>query len=97
MPHLENELTKLANATCFAKFDLSRGYWQFELEAPSQETQSFIIPDGAFSLRVLHGTINAVTYLQSTLARFLPRKLNKSILFWLDDVLIYSSSVDGLL
>jgi len=98
MPNLEQELTKLGSSKWYATFDLSHGYWQFGLHPDSQECQSFVTPDGIFTpTRVLHGTTNAVTYLQSTLAEIIPPELRSSILFWLDDILLHSPTVTGLL
>lgn len=93
MPNIENELTNLGDAKCFALFDLSHSYWQFMLDRRAQPLQSFITPDGIFSpTRVLHGTIHAVTYLQSTLSAHLPASLKNNLLFWLDDILLYDTS-----
>ena len=64
MLNLEHELTKLTGSRYYATFDLSHGYWQFELDKDSQDKQSFIIPDWIYSpTPVLHGTTNAVTHL----------------------------------
>jgi len=68
MPNIEHELTRLSASRYYATFDLSHGYWQLELDPASRTLQSFITPDGIFSpTRVLHGTTNAVTHLQSSL------------------------------
>jgi len=98
MPNLEQELSKLAGSRFFATFDLSNGYWQLPLDRRSQELQSFVTPDGVFTpTRVLHGTSNAVTHLQSALVGILPSKLRQHLLFWLDDILLHHSTADGLL
>lgn len=98
MPNLENELTKLNKASCFAKFDLSLGYWQIPLERSSQESQSFVIPDGIFTpKRVLHCTTNAVTNLQSWFQEIIQPSLKKNDLYWLDGVIMYGSSLTELI
>jgi transposase InsO family protein len=98
MPHLEHELPKLSASQFFATFDLSHGYWQLELDESSQQLQSFITPDGIYTpTRVLHGTTNAVTHLQSSLAEAVPPTLRQFLLHWLDDVLLHHSTVEGLL
>ena len=77
MPILENELIKISNSTCFATFDFSNGYCQLTLHRESQSSQSVITPDDILSpTRALHGTTNAVTNLQSTLAQVI-RKHSK--------------------
>ena len=98
MPNLEHELTKVATSRYYATFDFSHGYWQLELEQKSQVLQSFITPDGIYSpTRVLHGTTNAVTHLQSSLAAVLPPELRRQLLCWLDDALIHDATISGLL
>ena len=78
--------------------DLSHCYWQFELNLDSQSSQSFITPEGIFSpTRVLHGTTNAVTHLQSALAEVIPRNLKGKLLAWLDDLLLHAQTESGLI
>jgi hypothetical protein len=97
MPHVESELAKLCGSTCFATFDLSHGYWQLPLAPESQECQSFITPDGVYSpTRVLHGTTNAVTHMQSVLQGVFD-PLAAHLLAWLDDLLLHASSAAHLL
>lgn len=98
MPNVEQELTKLANAQHYATFDLSHGYWQLPLHENSQALQTFITPDGLYSpTRVLHGTTNAVTHLQSCLTEILPETLVGAVLHWLDDILAHGETVNDLL
>jgi len=97
MPNLEHELSELKDAVFFANFDMSHGYWQLLLSLISQECQSFITPDGVFTpTRVLHGTTNAVTHLQASLASVIPASLRPNILCWLDDILIHAPTVEKL-
>lgn len=98
MPNLEHELCKVSGSSFFASFDLSNGYWQLPLEESSQQLQYFITPDGVYTpTRVLHGTTNAVAHLQSSLAEIIPPVLWKSLLSWLDDILLHHETFSGLL
>jgi len=100
MPDVEVELTKLAGAKCFATFDFSHGYWQLPLHQASQETQTFITPDGLFTpTRVLHGTSNATMHMQAEINAIIGSDpvLKKHAIIWLDDVLLFSYSIDGYL
>jgi transposase InsO family protein len=95
MPNIENELTKLGSSRFFATFDLSHGYWQLELDESSRVCQSFVTPDGIYTpTRVLHGTTNAVTHLQSALAEIIPDDLRPNLLYWLDDILIHAPAAN---
>ena len=98
MPILENEVSKISNSTCFATFDFSNGYCLHTLRTESQSSQSSIIPDGIFTPTiVLHGTANAATHLQSTLALVIPKQLVDSLLQWLDDVLAHIPRISRLI
>lgn len=96
MPNIEQELIKTAQSAYFTVFDLSHGYWQPILPKKSQERQSFVTPDGIFMpTRVLHGTSKAAMYSQSTMAAFLPKTLRKNLLWWLNDILIHSTTIEN--
>ena len=98
MPNVEQELMKLKDSRCFANFDLSAAYWQLPLDEQSQESQTFITPDGLYSpTRVLHGTTNAVSYLQSSIQSIIPTELAQHSLSWLDDILLHTTNIDQLL
>lgn len=98
MPIIENELTKLSGSQFFANFDLSHGYCQLPLHKDSQVCQSFITPDGIYTLtQILHGTTNTVSHLQSGLATLLGADLMHHFLLWLDDMLLHHHSIDGFL
>lgn len=94
MPSLEHELSKLAKSKYFAILDLSNKYWQTALSKEWQECQLLVALDVVYtSTHVLHGTTDAVMYLQSTLAVLLPPSLREHILLCLDDNLIHSPAV----
>lgn len=98
MPNTEQELVKVSGSKCFANVDFCQTYWQLALDPESQATQSFITPDGVYSpTRVMHGTTNAVMYLQSSIASNLPDPIRHHILLWLDDVLQHAATPEKLL
>ena len=95
MPHAEPMLAKLTGAKNFFKIDFIHGYWQFPLDAKSQECQSFHTPNGVFSpTRVLQGSTNAVSYFQSSMEAMFG---HIDILIWLDDMLGYAEDSKTLL
>lgn len=82
----------------FGSMDLSHCYWQLELDYDFRSSQSFNTSEGIFSpTRVLHGTTNAVTNLQSALSEVLPETLKGKSLAWLDDFLIHEKPESGLI
>lgn len=55
-------------------------------------------PDGIYTPRhVLHGTTNAVTYLQGTLHFIFPESLRQNVLYWLDDIMCHAPTIPDLL
>ena len=46
--------------------------------------------------RVLHGTTNAVTHLQSAITEMTAPALSDSIISWLDDILLHHHTTDGV-
>ena len=87
----------MSGSKCFSTFDLSNGYWQLKLDEVSQECQPIITPDGIYSpTRVLHGTRNALSHMQSELQGILG-PLAEQILAWLDDLLLHAIDEDSLL
>lgn len=98
MPNLDIEITKVKSSKYFANFDMSHGYWQLLLDVMSQECQSFITPFGIYTpTRVIHGTTNAVTHLQSSMMNIIPENLRPFLLIWLDDILIHAPTVENLM
>eukprot|EP00171_Calliarthron_tuberculosum_P022675 IDg22675t1 len=47
--------------------------------------------------RVMHGTANATAHMHSALQAAIPEDLHKSFLAWVDDILLHSKNVVGLL
>ena len=98
MPNLEHELNKVGKSKYYANFDFSNSYWKLKTTEESQEIQSFITPDGIFTPnRVMHGTTNAVTHLQSSVAGVIPEDLKPYILCWIDEIIFHAPTVDSML
>ena len=48
MGNLDDIMAKLGHNKFFAKIDLSKGYWQRQLEEDSKELTAFGKPDGCY-------------------------------------------------
>jgi hypothetical protein len=96
MPNLQDDLHDLNGSETFATLDFCQGYWQIPMRKDSQDCQSFITPDGVYTLtRVLHGTRNATQYLQSVLVVMMIG-IKSSIKVWMDDCLPQTKTEDDL-
>lgn len=97
MTNLEVELTKTSTSRFYDVFDLSHGYWKFSPHEYLQNCQSFVTPNGIYTpTRLLHGTNNAVTYLQSTLAAILAASIFHNILYWIEDIMCHAATITEL-
>lgn len=95
---IDAELDKAAGAQMFCEFDMTQGYWQLLLHKDSQESQSFVTPEGIYTLtRVLHGNLNTNSHLHAGLMCTMPPDLKEKLLVWVDDMAIAVKNVDDLL
>ena len=98
MPMLEVILDHVAGASLFFSLDFFKGYWQFMLDKDSQELFSFLTDEGVYTpTRVLMGGSDSVAYCQSTVQDMFAEFLYQGLLIWLDDLLGYEKTEDGLL
>ena len=98
MPMLEVILDHVAGAQLFFSLDFFKGYWQFLLDEGSQELFSFLTDEGVYTpTRVLMGGSDSVAYCQSTVQDMFGDFLYQGLLIWLDDLLGYEKTEDGLL
>lgn len=99
MPHLESSLQEVSGAKCFAKLDLSQGYWQLALHKNSQELMSIQTPQGIYSpTRLLQGGTDSGNYFQAVLQPVFAAKIaGRKFLQWVDDFLLYAAEERELL
>ena len=98
LPKLDEVVHHLKGATCFAKSDETKGYWQFMLAQLSRALTGFICPLGAYEhLRVPMGLKTAAAYFQKIMQMILKPLLYQGVIQYLDDSLIYGSTEDELL
>jgi hypothetical protein len=99
MPHLESALASLRGASCFAKVDLSAGYYQIAVHESYQDLFAFITPQGVYApKRLLQGSRNAAAYFQMCIHNALvDANLYSDVIQWLDDILFHAGSEDALL
>lgn len=94
MRNLEHELSGLNDGVYFANFEISHGYWKLLFTLLSRDCQYLITLNGIFTpTRVLHGTTNAATHLQSQLVGILREDVVSNFLIWLDHILLHTYTV----
>ena len=91
MPRIDDILDNLAKAKVFSSIDLRQTYYQIRLKEEDVPKTAFTTHFGLFEYRVMpFGLANAPATFQNQINDTLRDLLNKSVIGYLDDILIYS-------
>lgn len=94
MPRIEESLDGLAGAKWFLTLDLASGYNQVEVAEKDKAKTAFFTPFGLFEFyRMPFGLCNAPSTFQCLMERMFGDCCYRSVLLYLDDVIVFSSSV----
>lgn len=93
LPLLDDCVDALGKARVFSKLDLLSGFWQIPMEENSVEKTAFTTRYGQYEFRVMpFGLKNAPATFQSTMNNILRPYLDKFVVVYIDDILIFSES-----
>ena len=88
LPHVDDALASLANATFFSKMDANSGFWQIKLDRKSRELTTFITPFGRYCFnRMPFGISSAPENFQRQMTKVLCGL--EGVLCHMDDVLVF--------
>ena len=94
LPRIDTCLDCLSTAKVFSTLDLQSGYWQLEIAEEDRHKTAFITKYGLFEYRKMpFGLCNAPSTFQRCMELILKGLQWKTLLIYLDDVIIYSSDV----
>ena len=86
---------QLTGAVVFSKLDLTKGFYQIELDPACREQLAFSTPDGLRQWTVMpFGVANAPATFQREMQRVFRMRLHDSVLVYIDDILVFSRRVD---
>ncbi|KAL5476072.1 hypothetical protein EMCRGX_G025975, partial [Ephydatia muelleri] len=95
LPRIDDTLDALGGAQYFSTLDLASGYWQVEVDSRDREKTAFVTPFGLFQFRVMpFGLCNAPATFQRLMERVLAGLHWMTCLVYLDDIIIFSRSVE---
>uniref|UniRef100_A0A3B1IG97 Gypsy retrotransposon integrase-like protein 1 n=1 Tax=Astyanax mexicanus TaxID=7994 RepID=A0A3B1IG97_ASTMX len=95
LPRIEESLDALAGAKWFSTLDLASGYNQVPVSEKDRYKTAFCTPFGLFEFnRMPFGLCNAPATFQRLMERMFGDCRYQSVLLYLDDVIVFSSSVE---
>lgn len=95
LPRIEESLDALSGARWFSTLDLASGYNQVSVEEKDKCKTAFCTPFGLYEFnRMPFGLCNAPSTFQRLMERMFGSQHFQTLLLYLDDVIVFSSSID---
>ncbi|XP_029941466.1 uncharacterized protein LOC115383427 [Salarias fasciatus] len=95
LPRIEESLDALTGARWFSTLDLASGYNQVPVSEADRPKTAFCTPFGLFEWnRMPFGLCNAPSTFQRLMQRLFGDQQCQSLLLYLDDIVVFSSTVD---
>ena len=98
LPRIDDTLDMLAGKKWFSTLDLASGYWQVSLSLEARVKMAFATHSGLFQFRVMpFGLCNAPATFERLMNRVLQGLQWSRCLVYLDDIISFGSTFDGVL
>ncbi|GBG73152.1 hypothetical protein CBR_g12870 [Chara braunii] len=95
LPRIDDLLDAAGGCKVFSKIDLNSGYHQIEVDPSDQHKTTFKTRDGLYKFIVMpFGLTNAPATFQCLMDKVLRHQLNRFVVVYLDDILIFSKTME---
>jgi hypothetical protein len=95
LPRIDELLEKYETSKWFTSLDLAAGYHQIEMEELDKEKTAFICSKGLYEYNVMpFGLRNAPGTFQRVMDKILKEYIDKFVVVYIDDIMIYSNSFE---
>ena len=95
LPRIDDILNKMSGKCVFSTLDLASGYFQIIMDDAAKELTAFIVENNLYEFnRMPFGLTNAPSTFQRLMNYVLRTVLGHFALVYLDDIIIYSTSID---
>ena len=93
LPRIDDLFDQLVGALVFSQLDLATGFHQLRVAEDSIDKTAFRTPDGFYEWLVMpFGLANAPAYCVDLMSRVFREYLNKFVVVFVDDILVFSKS-----
>ena len=95
LPRIDDLLDQLKDAKYFSKIDLRSGYHQMKIRPEDIPKTAFVTRYGQYEFTVVSfGLTNASAYFMNMMNKVFMDELDKFVVVFIDDILIYSSTTE---
>ena len=93
LPRIDDLFDQLVGASVFSQLDLATGFHQLRVAEDSIDKTAFRTPDGFYEWLVMpFGLTNAPAYFVDLMSRVFREYLNKFVVVFVDDILVFSKN-----